>query len=223
MPKFTEAYDAAEIARQLIPNFHKHLENALVKYLFTYGKWTADAEPFGKAKVLTAAERFLCNLHIIIQIPHDVWERIEDKCKIAAVDHMLSHIYLKEYADDGAPIFGYQEHSLQDFEGTISRHGYWRSGLKGLKEALEGSEQLSLFKNGSVATAGRRALEQGLGMEEHVENLRVAAGGSFYDVEVTGAGQVKNVEKVIPLFPEAEAAATQDEEQENPDEDNDYT
>ena len=132
--KFKIAPEVAQIAQELIIKYHQHLRGANIRYLFRYGPWSnKKRETQGQAVKVSGVNHFLTGLDFIILINADVWEQLNEKEKVALVDHELEHC-CKE--DDK---FYLQGHDVEDFIRVIRRHGFWSPNLKAVKhEAVQG-------------------------------------------------------------------------------------
>lgn len=132
--KFEPAPEVEQIARQLIAQYHNHLINAKIKYLFRYGPWTSKKrETLGKAVKVSGVNQFLTGLDFIIMINAEVWGQLEYKEKVALVDHELEHCCEE---DDK---YFVQGHDVEDFLAVIKRNGFWTPDLKKIEaEAVQG-------------------------------------------------------------------------------------
>lgn len=137
--KFEPAPEVEKIARDLIAKYHGHLINAKIKYLFRRGPWTSQKrETLGKATKVSGVNQYLTGLDFIIMINIEVWDQLNDKEKIALVDHELEHCC----EEDGK--YFIQGHDVEDFLAVIKRNGFWTPDLRKIEnEAVQGK----LFEN----------------------------------------------------------------------------
>src|SRR5690554_4103291 len=97
MPDYREAVEVADIARDLIRNYHGGLADAKIIYLFrdkapkSKGKVT-----LGAAKKASGIEDVLSGADFIIWIAEDEWLRMDMRKRRALVDHELSHCGMDE-------------------------------------------------------------------------------------------------------------------------------
>lgn len=132
--KFEPAPEVERIAWNLIKKYHNHLINANIRYLFRRGPWTSKKrETLGQATKVSGVDQFLTGLDFIIMINVAVWNQLDQKEKIALVDHELEHCCEE---DDKYFIQG---HDVEDFLAVIKRNGFWSPDLKRIEaEAVQG-------------------------------------------------------------------------------------
>jgi hypothetical protein len=148
------ANEVRDIAEGLMPEFHEHLADLRILYLFR----SKHSEKKGRSTLgtcrkiggLTAYLAFRTELEAItaerppapvadsffvVEIAHDTWVHLSPSQRIALVDHELSHIG----AD--AEMVG---HDVEEFAAVIQRHGAWKTDLSAF---LEASNQQHLFND----------------------------------------------------------------------------
>lgn len=132
--KFEPAPEVESIARDLIYKYHSRLVNAKIKYVFRHGSWTSKKrETLGQAIKVSGVNQFLTGLDFIIMINAEVWCMLNDKEKIALVDHELEHCCEEEGK------YFVQGHDVEDFIAVIKRNGFWTPDLRKLEnEAIQG-------------------------------------------------------------------------------------
>lgn len=132
--KFEPAPEVEQIARQLIAQYHNHLVNANIRYLFRRGPWTSKKrETLGQATKVSGVNQFLTGLDFVIMINIEVWSQLDQKEKVALVDHELEHCCEE---DDKYFIQG---HDVEDFLAVIRRNGFWTPDLRRIQdEAVQG-------------------------------------------------------------------------------------
>ena len=144
---FWRADDVGEVAEALIPDYHPHLLEMTVLYIFrSKAAQNKGKDVWGKARKLTGLNAYLAvrseldplepasPSFFVVEIAHDVWNQLRAPERIALVDHELSHI-----APDGSM----QGHDVEEFKTIVARHGHWR---KSLKEFAEAGKQVPLFE-----------------------------------------------------------------------------
>ena len=136
--KFEPAPDVERIARQLIVQHHGHLVDAKIKYLFRRGPWSSQKrETLGKATKVTGVNEYLTGLDFIIMINIEVWEQLNQKERVALIDHELEHCCRE---DDK---YFVQGHDVEDFLAVIRRNGFWTPDLRRVQdEAVQGKLEL---------------------------------------------------------------------------------
>lgn len=124
----TVAHEAATIAADLIPRYHRHLMDASVLILFT----TADRKKNGNVVLGTCSKndpvkRYLSGTRdadgedgydFLILLAANEWPGLSGAQRVALVDHELSHAWLDE---DG--VASIRSHDLEDFNDCLARNG----------------------------------------------------------------------------------------------------
>lgn len=132
--KFEPAPEVECIAHDLIYKYHSRLVNAKIKYLFRHGSWTSQKrETLGQAVKVAGVNQFLTGLDFIITINSEVWSLLDEKERIALIDHQLEHCCEK----DGK--YFIQGHDVEDFVAVIKRNGFWTPDLRKVEnQAIQG-------------------------------------------------------------------------------------
>lgn len=146
------ARDAKEIAEALIPEFHEHLQEEAIRYVFR-SKHTESKGRIRLAcvRVIGGLNAYLAQAHqlepvsgmcppapvahpfYLMEIAWDTWTKLTGSQRIALVDHELKHI---------GPT-GLVGHDVEEFADIIKRHGAWKPDLA---EFVEASKQTPLFE-----------------------------------------------------------------------------
>jgi len=133
------AKDARGIADELIPQFHAHLAEATIMYVFR------STHVLRKGRVTLASMRKITGLNaylaqrerldgmpgprppaplaepfFLMEVAYDTWLKLSGSQRIALVDHELSHI-----GQDGELV----GHDIEEFAPVVARHGAWKSDL----------------------------------------------------------------------------------------------
>lgn len=137
---FVEAPDVEEIADRIIPEWHPHLEEAVITYLFRVSKssWASQGRTkLGAAKKLSTEARHLSgdfDAEVVVDSFH--WNLLDENQREALVDHELCHLVVATDADgqelcrpDGRPRLTIRGHDVEAFADEIRRHGLWRDDL----------------------------------------------------------------------------------------------
>ena len=131
--RYEPASEVEKIARELIGQYHSHLVEAVIHYLFRKGPWTAqNRETWGKASKVTGVNHYLTGFDFIITISRDVWDELNESQRKALVDHQLEHCN-KDTDSKGNPKFNIVGHDIEDFVSVICRHGFWTPDLQKVK------------------------------------------------------------------------------------------
>ena len=130
--------DVLDIAKDLIRQFHSHLANKSIKFLFINKPITrngrsvaATAEKIGdKIKVISEDTDFL------ITISAPVWVDLSEELRRYVLDHELCHCWVEE-KDDGEEKNKILPHDFEDFTELIRRYGVLTPELQKLREILK--------------------------------------------------------------------------------------
>lgn len=110
-----------EIAEELINQYHDHLLEARVGFIFRSEAPIKDGRAtLGKARKIPAEQQIHIPYDFVIWLAEDWWHRLEPNQKIALVDHELCHCGWSN--DDKAYMRG---HDIEEFNCILERHGYW--------------------------------------------------------------------------------------------------
>lgn len=156
---YTLAPDVRDIAQDLIVNYHQHLMDVRIEYLFrddipkSRGKieWGSARKVSGLSAFFAAVPRESDSLNykladetidcneafFVITISFPIWQQLEEKQRRALVDHELSHCFVNE--DDDLVLLG---HDIEGFAAVVKRHGLWHQDLELF---MEKSGQMALF------------------------------------------------------------------------------
>ncbi|WP_371374458.1 putative metallopeptidase [Sporomusa aerivorans] len=139
-----EFYDASEdleaLARDIIEEYHSHLFEANIKYLFRTGNWEVKKrDTWGQAKKVGKEVNFLTGHDFIVTIHRDVWEQLKPEDKRALLDHELQHCSAGT-DDAGNKVWYIQGHDVEDFHAIIRRHGLWSPALRKMEGLLNQTE-----------------------------------------------------------------------------------
>jgi hypothetical protein len=139
----TPAPEVQQIADELIPQYHPHLEDALLLYVFTDQQRTRNGKQvLGTASKLSAKERYLLQaaapLHpqdlpdlrpaFLLMFAGALWPQLTEAQRVALVDHELMHC-----GADGALV----PHDVEEFAAIIQRHGLWTPDVQAFAVAVQ--------------------------------------------------------------------------------------
>jgi hypothetical protein len=187
---FWKADDVKAIAETLIEDFHPHIANLTVLYVFrSEHSETNGKVVLGTAKKVTGLNAYLAfrqwidkadrgeplehdapsvaSSFYVVEIAADTWSALTGPQRIALVDHELSHIS----AD------GIVSHDVEEFRGVIERHGLWRPALE---EFIEASQQEPLFDSARPRGAVAAAINIAKGLQKTLkkgESLTISTPG----------------------------------------------
>lgn len=140
--RWWRADDVKAIADELVPQYHQHLANQVVLYVFrSKASESNGVVELGKAKRVTGLNAYLAYREFLdeegiedvapasfflIEIAHDWWPKLEPWQRVALVDHGLCHCSPEETI---------RAHDVEEFREVIERHGLWRPVLKAFAES----------------------------------------------------------------------------------------
>lgn len=157
--EYSKADEVKEIARDLIVNYHTHLMNVRIEYLFVDPVPKSKGQlVWGTARKVTGLAAYLATTEeseepgepfFVVTISKEIWERLDDDRRKALVDHELAHCWLND--DGGLVILG---HDLEEFVGVVKRHGLWRAEVEMFIRAA--GPQIGLFDKPTPEMFGQR-------------------------------------------------------------------
>jgi len=137
-PKYFDAKAVEEIATDLIGQYHPHLKEKPILYLFNDGnmnEWASMARR-------NEREQFISGYLFVMEVSYKNWQVMSDQQRVALVDHELCHASI----EDGKPVI--IDHDVEEFAIVVSRHGMWRENVRQFGHFC--ADQLSLtFKKAS--------------------------------------------------------------------------
>lgn len=134
--QYFDAKEAEDIAKKLIPDFHPHLKNVPIMYLFNGKKM----KPWAQIGARSAKERFISGYFFLMEVNHAQWVLLTDAQREALVDHELCHAGID--SETGEPYL--IDHDIEEFSIIVERHGLWREDVKLFGRVC--SDQLSLLE-----------------------------------------------------------------------------
>ena len=149
--QFQIAHEAARLGKKLINKFHKHLIDIRIEYVFLWKTpETNGREIWGRAKKLSGLNAWfasedredepLPDTFFVIEFSWQVWSQLNEKQKLALVDHELAHCSIN---DKLKPCL--KSHDCEEFNQIIRRHGLWKDDVRLMLEAAKEAEENPLF------------------------------------------------------------------------------
>ena len=160
--QITHAKEAERIGREVIDRCHRHLANedeVRIVFLFSSKARKAKGKPvLASTKRMSPTEVYLHYggpasetgeevseiAHYRILFSLTEFALLDDRQRVALVDHELSHIAAR-VSDDGELSFTLVDHDVAEFVAIIERHGAWIEPLRQFIDA--GAKQLALFED----------------------------------------------------------------------------
>lgn len=141
--KYIFAEEVQAVAAKLISDYHTHLAEARIAYLFRKGEWNSKGRTqFGKACKAPEQWAFMSGFELLVIINKTVWDYADEKKREAVVDHELCHIE-KDIDAKGNPKWITAHHDVEEFSIVIQRHGLWSRDIRQFFAAAA-EKQLSL-------------------------------------------------------------------------------
>lgn len=133
---FHDAPEVEEIASQAIRDWHPHLRDARIRYLWRDGgAWTSGSKTvLAKASKLGSQAQFLSeDFDAVILVDTNRWAELSEEQRVALVDHELAHLRqstggkydLPLVQPNGRPVLHVVRHDVEEFVDVIRRHGLW--------------------------------------------------------------------------------------------------
>lgn len=154
---YKDAPEVREIAQELIPEYHKHLEGVRIAYAFTdksgkkcgkdvLGKTTLES---GKSVWFAAGapSEYRSGKFFLIAISELAWEFLDFSQKRALVDHELSHCG----KDPETLELCLWTHDIEEFGAVVQRHGLWLDDVRRFVEAATAAQVPELPFEGADA------------------------------------------------------------------------
>ena len=152
MPSVTyrPADEAAEIAARLIPEWHPHLVDARIVYVFRSEAEIREGKlKLGSCRKVGGLNAWLAqsndppqpdgNDFFVIELAEPEWhERLSDRQREALVDHELSHAYC-EWGENEELKLSLVHHDIEEFAVIIDRHGLWHDDLTVFASSIAGA------------------------------------------------------------------------------------
>jgi len=127
---FDKSEAAEEMAKPLIANYHTHLVNCRIAYLYRNKPMNEGGRTvFAKAKKCSTEVKSLCeasggeayDFYIIIN--YEVWNTLSDTQQRAVLDHELCHCWVEDDEKTGEPKYKILPHGLSEFSEILDRYG----------------------------------------------------------------------------------------------------
>jgi hypothetical protein len=152
--KYVKAPEVQEIADRLIEEHHSQLRNETLRCIFR------DKHTLSKGKPVLVAARKISGLagwlHLgwaskdpdkftelfVIEVPKDVWDRLDEKQKVALVDHALCRldVEIPDQGDKDRRLL-VRDPDIAEFNAVVERHGLWRPALE---DFIKAGNQLTI-------------------------------------------------------------------------------
>jgi hypothetical protein len=148
--RYWKAPEVRDIADGLANDYHPHILLMDVWFIFRSEASESNGKPVIPKPVKVSGRAAWLARHesrdqmtpldfYVVEIPHDVWQKLTHKQRFALVDHQLCHI----------GVDGLVAPSVVTFPQVIERHGLWTPDLLHLGESMQ---QAPLFESDERVT-----------------------------------------------------------------------
>ena len=149
-PKYEIAPEIFELyVFPLIQDHRSDLVEARILTMWRRGPWTSqNRETWAKAKKVSQETETLigAKADFIITVSEDVWEQLDDKQRMALIDHELCHCLRGDDDKYGNPKWEMVGHDIEEFFAVIKRHGDWSEDIKRALWAFEHRQEAQQLK-----------------------------------------------------------------------------
>lgn len=137
------------IAEALIAKHHHHLDDIRIEYVFrSEAAKDKGKTVWGKARKISGLNAYLSQPldpdetpagedvdYFVIEIAEDIWAVIDQRERVALVDHELCHC-TTDFNKDGDLVLKIRPHDLEEFRQVVQRHGLWRDDVQAFSDAM---------------------------------------------------------------------------------------
>lgn len=155
MTTYRHAPEVKAIADKLIGKHHRDLRDVKdrIRYVFRdEAAVTKGRTVLGKARSVGGLNAWLAEpidheapAFYVMEIAEDEWEQLDDRQRVALVDHELCH-FAPEVNDEGVWQLKIRAHDLEEFVAVVQRNGMWRPEIEHVVKVA--NEQLRLLDGG---------------------------------------------------------------------------
>lgn len=133
MPEYQYAEEVEKIAQEIIKEYHRHLKNAHIYYMFRNPASKSGGQVvLGSASKVTGKYKSMTGYDFVIEISESHFEEMNIDKKKALIDHELSHCYI-----DLEGNIKTINHDFEGFNGVLRRHGFWAGDLEAMGETAQ--------------------------------------------------------------------------------------
>ncbi len=170
---YCPASEVEAMAKELIREYHPHLQEASIAYLFRTGSWKNRGQVVtGKALAAPQMWRHISSYDLVLIVNQTIWANLERKGQRALLDHELSRFTAPKKDRAGNLRWELQEQDLKEFSQVIKRHGICignpqtlmelagKMDLKALEESAKEQFGESLGGEGEKSSADDEFLEE---------------------------------------------------------------
>ena len=134
MPQaFEITHEIDRLANLVIEEFHPHLKDARISYLYRTGRWESKGRvEIGRALVAPAPWKALTGYDVLIVVNKEVYHNYDEKGRIAQLDHIFSFISKAKFYSNGQASYQTANPDIYEFSAVVLRHNVFFSNLDAL-------------------------------------------------------------------------------------------
>lgn len=148
--QYSPADEVKEIALELIPQHHSHLQEFGVRIEYVFSDKTPmrkGKQTWGICRKVTSLNAYLSQEKndddttetkpfFVLIISKPIWDTLTESKRKALVDHELSHAGAELDENDELKLH-IIPHDLEEFSSIVRRHGMWREDVKEFVDAAK--------------------------------------------------------------------------------------
>ncbi len=184
MPQTYEiTHEIDQLASRVIAEFHPHLKDARIAYLYRNGSWANRGRvEFGKLLVAPPAWKALTGYDLLAVVNHAVYENYTEEERIAQLDHTFSYVGSVTTDSYGQTVYHSTGPDIYEFSAVVNRHNITVSNL----DAIDmNGRQLSINTNyrDKAECANKKAAEEAAAKTEAAAEEMAGSGESGEELE----------------------------------------
>ena len=131
-----------EMAQGIIEEFHPHLKEAEIRYVFMPRMSRHGRVVLGRATKLGGVPHLLSGADFVVCLNLEEWDELSDESRVAVLDHELCHCGPLD-----GDVWTMRDHDLAEFREIVTRHGLWDACCRRFVDVVR---QMGLFEREPV-------------------------------------------------------------------------
>lgn len=133
--------EVVKLGNKLISTHHDHIREANICLIMRSGSWKSRGRSIlGKCHKVSEREKLVSGFDFIIILNEDAWHHMQEKQRLAVLDHELCHCDMEEDSH-GNPVWKLATHDVEEFSAIVRRHGFY---MQELEHFVECSHQMNI-------------------------------------------------------------------------------